>query len=85
MKPSIKSIMFLREALTTGVFDIVRLSTLTVSTDFVDSVLEFAEDEVSRMNEVRKALDALPERPSEQDLIALHEAILLCVTRQSEV
>lgn len=85
MKPSIKSIMSLREGLTTGVFDIVRLSTLSTATDFVDSVLEFAEDEVSRMNEVRKALDALPERPSEQDLIALHEAILLSITRSSEV
>lgn len=82
MKPTIKSIMSFREGLHTGKFSLLCLSPLETANELLDGILELAEEQVSSMNEIKKALDALPERPSEADLVALHEAILAVFTRE---
>lgn len=84
MKPTIKSIMSFREGLNTGKFSVLRLSPFETANDLLDGILEFAEEQASSMNEIKDALDALPERPSESDLVALHEAILSIFTREME-
>lgn len=84
MIPTIKSIMSFREGLNTGKFSVLRLSPLETANDLLDGILEFAEEQASSMNEIKDALDALPERPSEADLVALHEAILSVLTKEME-
>ena len=82
---TLRSIMSLREGLRTGSFDLVRLSTMATDTQHMDDVLAFAEDQVSRMNDFKKALDALPDRPGQDELAAFHEAVLGAFVRESDV
>ena len=81
MKSTIKSIMSFREGLNTGKFSVLRLSPLETANELLDGILEFAEEQVSSMNEIKDALDALPKEPTESDLVSLHEAILSVFTR----
>lgn len=84
MTPTIKSIMSFREGLNTGKFSVLRLSPFETANELLDGILEFAEEQASSMNDIKKALDTLPKEPTESDLVALHEAILSVFTRGME-
>ncbi|MBA4293802.1 hypothetical protein C0431_12640 [bacterium] len=79
--------MSLRERLATKhilVFTYDPLENVTAALD-IDNILEFAEDGISRLNEIKKALDTLGENPSAEDMGVFHDAVNQILLRDIDI
>ncbi|MGF0347706.1 hypothetical protein ACQR3P_29115 [Rhodococcus sp. IEGM1300] len=87
--PTLRSLMSLRERLATKhaiIFSHDPIKHVTSAPSInVDDILEFAEDGVSRLNEIKKALDQLDESPTGEQAIAFHQRVVAVFNQEKQV